>query len=236
MSSEVKERVSTLEKTLADFIKHTNLGFANVNNSLIELRQEMADFKDEMADFKDEMAEFKDEMAEFKDEMAEFKDEMAEFKDEMRLQTGQLNKKWGELSNRLGTLAEDFAAPNIPYVAQKYFGCTGEAQDFMLRRRRRLPNKSDSLKEFDVIVVYSGYVFYNETKSTPRSQYIDEFVENINQFFKYFPEYKGCKLVPIFSSLALDESVVNNCTKKGIYAMALKGDTMDLLNFENVSA
>ena len=68
---------------------------------------------------------------------------MTEFKDEMRLQTGQLNKKWGELSNRLGTLAEDFAAPNIP---------------------------SDT------------YLF-----------------------------------LP-----ALDESVVNSCTKKGIYAMALK--------------
>jgi len=25
----------------------------------------------------------------------------------------------------------------------------------------------------------------------------DEFVESINQFFKYFPGYKSCKLVPL---------------------------------------
>ncbi len=205
MGSEVKEQLSMVEKTLNDFIKHTNLSFINVHNSILELKLEMA----------------------------EFKDEMAEFKDEMRMQTAQLNKKWGELSNRLGTLAEDFAAPNLPYIAEKYFGCSAEPEDFMLRRRRHLPGSvnGDSRKEFDVIVVYAGHVFYNETKSTPRPQYIDDFVENIKLFFDYFPEYKGHRLIPVFSSLSLDESVVKNCTNKGIYAMALKGDTMDLLNF-----
>ncbi len=75
MVQEVKEKVSSLEKTLEDFIRHTNLGFAKVQNASIEQKQSMDDFKEEMR-------------------LAD----MQNFKVE-------LNKRWGELANRLGTLA-----------------------------------------------------------------------------------------------------------------------------------
>jgi len=49
------------------------------------------------------------------------------------------------------------------------------------------------------------------------------------EFFSYFPEYKGMKLIPVFSSLYLSDSVVTYLSKNKIYAMAMKGDTMDIL-------
>jgi hypothetical protein len=155
--------------------------------------------------------------------------EMQDFKAEM-------NKKWGELANRLGTLAEDFVAPNIPFIAQKYFGCPEEAELFMVRCKKRHSKEKAKRREFDIIAVYEDKVILNETKSTPRQQYLDDFAEIIPQFFEYFPEYSNRKLIPVFSSLYVDEQTVEYATQKGIYVLAIKGDTMDLLNYSRLKA
>ncbi|MFN3479913.1 MAG: hypothetical protein ACK415_05965 [Thermodesulfovibrionales bacterium] len=57
-------------------------------------------------------------------------------------------------------------------------------------------------------------VLLNETKSTPRINYIDDFIVALKEFYDYFPEYRGKKVVPIFASLYLQEEVINYLTKK----------------------
>ncbi len=212
MAQEIKEKVSSLEKALEDFIRHTNLGFAKVQNALIEQKQSMDDFKEEMRLSRERSEK-----------------DLQGFKEEM-------NKRWGELANRLGTLAEDFVAPNIPFIAQKYFQCSEEAEFFTVRCKKRHNKERAKRREFDIIAVYENKVILNETKSTPRQQYIDDFAELLPQFFDYFPEYRGKKLVPIFASLYVDEQTVEYATQKGIYVLAIKGDTMDLLNYSQVKA
>ena len=214
MSQELKEKVSSLEVTLQDFIRHTNRSFTKVNNVAIDLHNEMNDFKDEMNDFKNEMNDFKDEMKDFKNEMA---------------------RKWGELANRLGTLAEDIVAPNLVPVARKYFNCQGEPLDFMSRRIRAHSKEAGRSREFDAIAVFADTVILSETKSTPRSEYVKDFVQMISEFFDYFPEHAGKKLVPIFASLNMEENIIKQATKNKIYVMALKGDTMEILNYHEVS-
>ena len=211
MVQEIKEKVSSLEKTLEDFIRHTNMGFAKVHNALIEQRQSMDDFKEEMRLSRERSEK-----------------EMREFKEEM-------NKKWGELANRLGTLAEDFVAPNIPFIAQKYFQCPEEAELFMVRCKKRHSKEKAKLREFDIIAVYEDKIILNETKSTPRQQYLDDFAEFLPRFFEYFPEYSDKELVPIFASLYVSEQTVEYATRKGIYVLAIKGDTMDLLNYSELN-
>ena len=140
MSQELKEKVSTLETTLQDFIRHTDRSFIKVNNAIVDLHNEMGDFKEEMKVFKDEMKGFKSEMA----------------------------RKWGELANRLGTLAEDIVAPNLVPVARKYFNCQGEPLDFMPRRVKAHSKEAGRSREFDAIAVFEDTVILSETKSTPR--------------------------------------------------------------------
>lgn len=144
------------------------------------------------------------------------------------------NKRWGELSNKLGTIVEDIVAPNIPRVAREHFGC-GELQDFMVRRWVR--NKLDATKrrEFDVIAVYEKHVVINETKSSVRVDYINDFVKVLPELTDYFPEYHDKQIIPIFASLYLGEDMVNYLTKQNIYAMAMGDETMDLLNVGQVS-
>jgi len=209
----VKDRVDNLEKVLEEYIR-------NVGNSQMQTEKELR--------------EFKDEMGEFKDEMSDFKDEMRAFKEEMREDRKKAFKQWGEITNKMGTLAEDFVAPCVREIAQKYFGCSDE-EDFMVRRYKRKVKAKEKRREFDIIAVYDTMVMLVEVKSTPRVQYIDEFVAVLKEIYEYFPEYKGKRLVPVFAALYLPDEAIAYLTKNGIYAMAIKDDMMDLMNFDDVT-
>lgn len=56
----------------------------------------------------------------------------------------------------------------------------------------------------------------------------------LKEFYDFFPEYTGKKVIPIFASLYLADEVIAYLTKNNIYAMAIKEDTMGLLNFEDI--
>ncbi|MDM8528409.1 hypothetical protein QUF58_09385 [Anaerolineales bacterium HSG24] len=146
------------------------------------------------------------------------------------------NKRWGDLANRLGRVVEDIVAPNISRIGRDYFGYTDPPSDFSIRRKVYYQGKRDKQREFDTIAVYPDIVIFNETKEAVRQKDLEQFVDFINsgEFFDYFPEYQGRKLIPIFSSLYLDESVINYLTKKGVYALAMNDETMDLLNFDQL--
>jgi len=256
---EVEERVYRLEVVLEKFIKNVEMAQMRTEAEIRALKDEMKAFKEEMRDFKDEMKVFKDEMLDFKNEMKDFKDEMRnemkdfkeemlafkeemkDFKDEMlafkeesRRERAEMNKRWGEITNKLGTFAEDMVAPNIKGIAKRYFGCE-DLEDFMVRRKKRHSKDKSKRREFDCIAVCEDIVILNETKATPKIEYINDFIDVLKEFYDYFPEYKDKKLIPIFASMYLGDDLVSYLTKNGIYAMAIKEDTMDLLNYEEIT-
>ena len=145
------------------------------------------------------------------------------------------NKRWGELANRLGTIAEDIVAPNLPRIAREQFGMD-EIEDVMVRRNVR--HKIDRTKqhEFDVIVASADKVIINETKATPRLEYIDDFVQTLADIDGYFPEYKGRTIIPVFASLYLADHIIKYLTRRNIYAMAMGAETMTLVNFDQIQA
>ncbi|GAB6039340.1 hypothetical protein [Endothiovibrio diazotrophicus] len=175
------------------------------------------------------------EIQRLSNEMREFKGEMKAFKDEMRKDRADLNKRWGELANKMGTVVEDIVLPNIPRIAREHFGCA-ELELLAPRVVKRVPGDASRRREFDVVAVCADRVILNETKSTPRTTYVMEFVDFLRsgEFFDYFPEYAGRRLIPIFSSLAIPEETVALLSREGIYAMAMGEETMDLLNAEAV--
>lgn len=144
-------------------------------------------------------------------------------------------KKWEEMVLRLRTLVEDIVAPNIETIAKKYFGCVDVEFDG-LRIKKRHSTEKGKIKEFDFILICENIILVNETKANPKPEYAKEFVEFIKsgEFWEYFPEYKNKRLVPIFSTLYMPENIVKYLTDNGIYAMAMKGDEMDILNFNEI--
>ena len=204
---ELELRVSTLENMMKDLIYvHTQ--------------------------FEREMKEFKDEMKEFKNEMKEFKNEMKEFKNEIQSEFKQHKREMAGISKRLGTIVEDMVVPNIRRIAKRYFSLPSKPVDFMERREKTMPGNREYTREFDVICVYEDTVILNETKANPRMEYAQSFVHFIQsgEFFQFFPEYAGKKLIPIFASIYIPKEVVSFCSKNGIYVMGFNDITMKILN------
>ena len=226
MAVVLEERVDRLEALLGQFIVSTNA-------MMIRSERVQEEFKQEMKVFKDEMADFKDEMKIFKNEMVDFKDEMKDFKDETESDRRRMNKQWGELANKMGTLVEDIVVPNIPRIAEEYFH-VNTLDLFAVRVRKRKTTDTSVIREFDIVAVSDKYVLVNETKSTPKIDYINEFIEMLPQFKEFFPEYQDRIVLPIFSSLYLPEEIVQYLSKHRIYALGMTDETMDVLNFAHI--
>ena len=146
----------------------------------------------------------------------------------------EINRSHGELINRLGTLAEDMVVPGIPGIARQYFGVP--QLDFLtVRARKKSLSDPSRTREFDGLAVSENCFFLNETKSNPKPEYAREFVESLAEIGDFFPEYAQKKFVPIFSSLYIPDDVVKYLSRHGVYAMGMKDDAMDLLNFEEVA-
>ena len=171
----------------------------------------------------------------FRQDNEKYGQKIEKFIEEMREDRRELNRKWGELANRLGTIVEDIVAPNIPGIMRTYFG-KDEPDTLMVRVRKKHPSKPDKRREFDVIAVTPDTLFLNETKSTPRMDYLESFAGNYREVFEYFPEYAHLAIVPIFSSLFLPQEGIEYLTSRGIYAMMMSDTSMDLVNFKEVSA
>lgn len=226
MAVVLEERVDRLEALLGQFIVSTNA-------MMIRSERVQEEFKQEMKAFKDEMKDFKNEMKGFKDEMADFKDEMKDFKDETESDRRRMNKQWGELANKMGTLVEDIVVPNIPRIAEEYFH-VNTLDLFAVRVRKRKTTDTSVVREFDIVAASEKYVLVNETKSTPKIDYINEFIEMLPQFKEYFPEYQDRTIIPIFSSLYLSDQIVQYLSKHNIYALGMSNETMDVLNFAQI--
>jgi F0F1-type ATP synthase membrane subunit b/b' len=240
-----------LEEALARFMEFTEEVIRDNRESDRKLRDEMRDFRErsEKTDekFRKEMKDFRKrgEAADkkFREEMKTLREESEKADRELRERSEkadrelrqEINRTRGELSNRLGTLAEDMVVPGIPGIARQYFDVPGV--DFLtVRARKRSSSDPSRIKEFDGIAVSGKYFFVNETKSNPKPEYAKEFVESLPEIADFFPEYADRKLIPVFSSLYIPPEVVVYLSRNGVYAMGMKDDGMDLLNFNEVEA
>ena len=230
----IEERVDSLEAVLGEFIVSTNRSLIRMERGISALKTEMKDFKNEMKDFKDEMKDFKDDAKNFKDEMKDFKDEMKDFKDEMREDRKKMYRQWGDLANKMGTVCEDMVAPNIVGIARDCFGIM-ELDYFAVRVMKRNVKDRSLSREFDVIAVSGDSFIITEVKSNARQQYIDKFIDILKEVPDYFPENADKRVIPIFASLYVPENILSYLTKNRIYAMAIKDDTMAILNLDRLN-
>ncbi len=153
--------------------------------------------------------------------------------EESRADRKAMNKRWGELANKMGTVVEDIVAPCIGGVARGYFQV--EDLDFFAVRLQIKNASGTRRREFDVVAESEKYLFIVETKSTPRTSYLQDFIDFIPEIGDWFPQARSKTVIPMFSSLYIPEDSVRFLTKNRIFALAMKDDNMDLLNPELIS-
>ena len=161
--------------------------------------------------------------------------ERKEMKEQAARERKEMNKRWGELANKMGTVVEDIVAPSIRRLAHEVFDC-GEQQYFGTRVSVNRSDDRSRKREFDALYVGSRAVLLNQTKSTPRTHDAREFVQFLEsgEFALYYPRFRELPIVPAFSSLSIPEDMVRYLTRRGIYAIAMGDEAMQVLNLEAV--
>jgi len=237
----IEERVDKLE----ELVGKTQLMVQGLSYEINRLSQEMREFKNEI---RQETKEFKAHTQATVDSMKEeignltqkmeqdtkkMKEKISNLTQKMEQDTKEMkkesNRQWEKLSKKLGTMVEDIVAPNIEYIAEKYFNCK-DCLRFMIRIKVNHAAIKGKNTEFDIIAVYPDKVIVNECKSNVRTEDPEKFSEKLKEFFDYFPEYNGKELVPLFASFYIPEHVLVDLSRRKIYGMAMKEDTMVILN------
>ena len=172
------------------------------------------------------------ELQEFKRGMQEFKNEMREFKDWSKKNIENLNRQWGNLANKLGTLVEDIFAPSIDIVIKKHFKIAPDRIYTNL-----LVRKNGDELELDIVAssVKEKKLFVVEVKANPdREEYVERFQRKLSMVFEYLPEYAGFELLPIYAGFSMKENTVKKLSQLGIYAMVVRGDILEIVNFDDI--
>jgi len=150
---------------------------------------------------------------------------------EIRQSKKDMDKKWGELSNKMGTLVEDIFVPSFDLAIEKYFNRI--PKDVMPRRKMRMNGAS---MELDILAYADDKAFVVEVKSSPnRSGNVNDFLETLHKLPLFLPEIEKYQIVPIYAALNMDQATIDLLTKNNIFAMIVRGDILEIPNFESVS-
>lgn len=241
MYTELEHRVDRLETLLGEFIVNTNTSLTRLERIMEENTKRAEEDRKRAEEDRRKMAEedrkraeeYNRRAEEYTKRAEEYNKRAEEYNRRAEEDRKAMNKKWGELANKMGTLVEDIVAPNIPSLAKRLFGCE-DIEFYGVRITKRHSTDRTKIREFDVLAVCDTKVIVNDTKATPRKNYIDDFIAFVKnrEFYAYFPEYKGRELIPVFAAMYLTESTIKYLTRHRIYAMMMKDDTMDIVNFE----
>ena len=130
--------------------------------------------------------------------------------------------------------------PNLTYrwraQERRHGYARGDLQNFATRTVRTRSDVPSREREFDALYIGTQAVLLNETKAYARPEYARAFVEFLEsgRFARYFPEYRELPIVPVFSSLSIPADLVTYLTRRGIHAVAMGDEAMQVLNLEDV--
>ena len=213
----VAQKVSELEKAMMELVYQSRL-----------TEMKIAQLSEESRLTEMKIAQLSEESRLTERNINKLSDEMREFKDEMRESRKTMDKRWGDLARKMGTLVEDIFIPSFDLAIEKYFGLT--LKDVMPRRKIR---QNEETLELDILAYAGEKAFVVEVKSSPdRVEYVHDFLEKLKLLPDFIPEIKKYQVIPIYAALNMEKSTINLLTKNHIYALVVKGDILEIVNFQ----
>ena len=218
----VEERIDSLETILARFMTRTDAAGARTDAAIDRLESIVERREHEGTRDREAAARDREESA-------------ARDREAAARERREMNKRWGELANKMGTVVEDIVAPSIRRLAREMFDC-GELRQFWTRMSASRSDDPSRTREFDALYVGTRAVLLNETKSSPRASDARRFAAFLEsgELACYFPEYRKLPIVAAFSSLSIPDDLVTYLTRRGIYAIAMGDEAMQVLNLDAV--
>ena len=228
----VEERTDSLETIFAAFMARTDASMARTDEAMARTDEAMARTDEAIGRLERIIERREQEGARERDAAARDRKEM---KEQAERERREMNERWGNLANKMGTVVEDIIAPSIRRLAREVFGC-GDQRYFGTRVSVNRSDDPSREREFDALYVGARAVLLNETKSSPRSEHVQAFVQFLEsgEFALYFPQYRELPIKPAFSSLSIPPDMVTYLTRRGIYAIAMGEEAMQVLNLDAV--
>jgi hypothetical protein len=146
-------------------------------------------------------------------------------------QMRRTNKKLQELGEQIGGLGEKFGGFTE--------GMAFPSMEKILRERFKMDvisvnvksQKNGRLMELDVLAYSnsdSNEVYIVEIKSHLRQKELDQIEKTLDQFFDFFPSFKGKKLFGILAVVDAPENLREEVIKRGIYLARIHDNLFEL--------
>ncbi len=170
---------------------------------------------------------------EYDKQRTEYAKQQAEFArqyQELLKKQAERDKQMGELSSKMGTLVEDFVIPDMANMLRVIDPVLADDDITVnVRVKRRHPQTKQQV-ELDAIADGGNVVLVNETKTTMKIDYIDNFLGRLATFKEFFREYQEFRLFGMVSSLYVDRAMVSYAERRGLLVVALKPGLLQVMN------
>ncbi|MEW6097400.1 MAG: hypothetical protein AB1567_12915 [bacterium] len=127
-----------------------------------------------------------------------------------------------------GMFVEGLVAPGVPKLLKK---CDIDIKSTHLNVENRLNGRR---MEIDVMGVGTrngkGIVVACSIKSRLQASDVQEFIERLDSFFDFFPEYADRELIGLVGGIRIDGGVEKYAERQGFYVIGSSGDVVKLLN------
>lgn len=133
-------------------------------------------------------------------------------------------RKLADLGDRIGEFAESMVIPGV----QRLLAERGiEVHGISPRAFRRFDGQS---AEFDAVIVNDRYVAVVEVKSRLKSADVAEHVSRMDNFKKFFPEFRDRRGIGVVAGMLIDEEAGKFAYREGLFVLEQSGETIRIRN------
>ncbi len=172
--------------------------------------------------FQETDRKFQETDRKFQESSREFDKRMAETNRQIK----ETSKRVGALSNRLGEFVEEMVRPGVEKLFQER-GIDVHSQIGPMKA-----SDADGGIQVDLAVRNTTEMVLIECKSKLSEEHVNDHLERLSKFKKYFPEYTDKKLMGAVAAMVIPESVGRYACKQGMFVLAQSGEVMTILNDE----
>ena len=129
-----------------------------------------------------------------------------------------------DLTGKWGRFVEGLIVP----AAERLFREKGIEINTVYQRVKKRQHGEEM--EIDILAIDGEYAVLIEAKSTLKVADVDDYIEKLQAFKRFFPEYAAKKVVGAVGGIVINENADKYAYKKGLYVIAESGDTVKILN------
>lgn len=144
-------------------------------------------------------------------------------------QLKELGRQIGGLGNKLGSFTEGLALPSMEKILRERFGMEVVSPSVRV-------SKGDEHLEVDVLAYANGEVnsvYVVEVKSHLREEGIEQLLNILRRFDRFFPEHREKKLYGILAAVDIPAELSAKVLQQGLYLARIHDDVFELQTPEN---